>query len=131
MGSTLNGPAAKVIHFDRLGNNNSNSNYLVADKLGSTLNGAAAKVTNFDRFGEKVRPGTFWKMNLGFYGSTQKAPLSKHTKFAVTPLALTPSVPFRGAAVGGVYALCHGARGLSALAVCYRSVAAKKNNIHT
>ena len=65
MGSTLNGPAAKVIHFDRLGNNNSNSNYLVADKLGSTLNGAAAKVTNFDRLGKKVRPGTSGKIKVG------------------------------------------------------------------
>ena len=37
---------------------------LVADKWVDT-NGTAAKVMTFDRLGEKVRPGTFGKINVG------------------------------------------------------------------
>ena len=64
-------------------------------QMGSTLMGAAAKVMNFDRLGNKVRPGTFGKINRQVNGSAQKVPLSNNMKFAVTPMALTPFVPFR------------------------------------
>ena len=61
---------------------------------GVDTNGAAAEVMHFDRLGKKVRPGTFGKIKQ-VSGSTRKVPLSKNMNFAVTPLVLTPFVPFR------------------------------------
>ena len=39
--------------------------------------------------------GWFWSTPKGHLGSARKVPLSKNTKFAVTPFVLTPFVPFR------------------------------------
>ena len=57
---------------------------------GVNTNVAAAKVMIFDRLGEKVRPGTFGKIK-----GVPKKSQSKNMRFAVTPLVLTPAVPFR------------------------------------
>ena len=46
----------------------------------------------FDGLGKKVRPGSFGKIKQAS-GSTQKVPLSKNMKFAVTPLVLTQIAP--------------------------------------
>ena len=56
---------------------------------GVNTNGATAKVTNFDGLGKEVRPGTFGNIKVGY----PKSPV-KQLKFAVTPLVLTPFVPF-------------------------------------
>ena len=61
---------------------------------GVNTNGAAAKVMNFDRLGKKVRPGTFGKDKRSLTGVSQKVPLPKNMKSQVTPLVLTPFVPF-------------------------------------
>ena len=59
---------------------------------GVAANGAAAKVMSFDGLGKKVRPGTL-RGQKQVNGSTQKVPLSKELKFAVTPLVSAD--PFR------------------------------------
>ena len=61
---------------------------------GVNTHGAAAEVMNFARLWEKVRPGTFGKIKSRLEG-VPKSPLSKNVRFAVTPLVLTPRVPFR------------------------------------
>ena len=66
---------------------------------GVSTNGAAAEVMDFDRLGKKVRPGTFGRINKGLIGVPQKVPLPKNMEFAVTPLVLTPFVPFRASLI--------------------------------
>ena len=46
-------------------------------------------------WGKKVRPGTSGKIKVGLTGEPKKVTLSKNKTFAVTPLVLTPFVPFR------------------------------------
>ena len=68
---------------------------LVADKLGQRSWGRR-RSDDFDRLGKKVRPGTFGEIEvIRLMGVPKKFPLSKNMKIAVTPLVLTPSVPFR------------------------------------
>ena len=62
---------------------------------GVSANGAAAEVMQFDCLGEKVRPGTFGKLKVGYRECPKSPSVNKKTQFAATPLALTPSVPFR------------------------------------
>ena len=69
-------------------------NQLVAGHMGSTLMGPLQKVRNFDSLGKKIRPSTFGKINYRLTG-VPKESMSKNMKFAVTPLVLTPLVPFR------------------------------------
>ena len=57
---------------------------------GVIINGVAAKVMIFDRLGKKVcKIDRFCQIGI------QQVPLSKNIKSAVTPLVLTPFVPFR------------------------------------
>ena len=62
---------------------------------GVNTDGAAAVVVNFDRVREKVTPRHFWEDKSRLTGVPQKSLSNKTFKFAVTPLALTPFVPFR------------------------------------
>ena len=62
--------------------------------MGVNTNGAAAEVIDFDRLGEKVRPGTFGKIEVGKREYT-KSPSVEKTQVAVTPLVRTPFVQFR------------------------------------
>ena len=66
---------------------------------GVDSNGAAAKVRNsdFDRLGKKVHPGTLGEDKSRSTGVPKKflCQMSKHMQFAVTPLVLTPFVPFQ------------------------------------
>ena len=62
---------------------------------GVNTNGAAAKVMTFDRFGEKGTPWHFWEGSSRLTGVPTKLPLSTSMTFGVTPLVLTPFVPFR------------------------------------
>ena len=60
---------------------------------GVNTNRAAAKVINFDRLGKKVCPGSAGKINMKF---AEGVPICQTNMiFAVTPLVLTPFVPFR------------------------------------
>ena len=61
---------------------------------GVNANGAAAKVMNSDWLGKNVRHGTFGKIKVG-ERECPKSPSVENLKFAVTPLVLTPFVPFR------------------------------------
>ena len=71
--------------------------HLGRGQIGIDTNGTAAKVMNFDRSGKNVRPGTFGEIKVG-YREYPKVPLSKNMKCALTPLVLTPFVPFRAPA---------------------------------
>ena len=51
---------------------------------------------NFDRLREKGTPWHFWESKSRLTGVPKKYP-SKNMEFAVTPLVLTPFVPFRAA----------------------------------
>ena len=63
---------------------------------GVNTSGAAAEVMSFDGLGKKVRPGTFGEIKVGYREYPKSTPVNtKNMKFAVTPLALTPFVPFR------------------------------------
>ena len=62
---------------------------------GVDTNGAAGKVIKFDRSRKKVRPWHFWQNQSGLTGVTKQVTLSTTKTFAVTPLVLTPFVPFR------------------------------------
>ena len=56
---------------------------------------AAAKVMSFDSLGKKVRPGTILEGKSRLTAEVPKKPSAKkHINIAVTPLVLTPSVPF-------------------------------------
>ena len=63
---------------------------------GVNTNGAAAKVMNFDRLhiGEKGTPCHFSEGKNRLTGVPKKSLCQKNMKFAVTPLVLTPFVPF-------------------------------------
>ena len=56
--------------------------------------GAAANVTNLDRLGKKGTPWHFWEDTSRLTG-VQSPSVKQHDVFAVTPLVLTPFVPFR------------------------------------
>ena len=62
---------------------------------GVNTNGAAAKVMDFDRLGKKVRPGHFWEDKSRLTRVPKKSFWKTSFKKAVTPLVLTPCVPFR------------------------------------
>ena len=64
---------------------------------GVSTNEDAAKAISVDRLGKKVRPDTFGKIKVG----SREYPIcpSVNMKFAVTPLVLTPFVPFRALSI--------------------------------
>ena len=61
--------------------------------------GAAAKVMSFGRLGKKVRPGTFGKMKVSQREYPKSPSVKQNMTFAVTPLVLTPFVPFRASLI--------------------------------
>ena len=67
---------------------------LVAPKMGSTPMGPLQKYSILKDWGKRYALALLGRQKQ-VNGSTQKVPLSKNMKFAVTPLVLTPFVPFR------------------------------------
>ena len=58
----------------------------------TSTNGAAAKVINLDMLGNKFMPWHFWRDKSRSTRVPKKSLCQKNTKFAVTPLVLTPFV---------------------------------------